>query len=428
MAATALPDELRPPLGIGEALVEADRCLACGEAHAPAPCLVACPAGVDVPAFVEALAGGDADGAARTILAANILGASCARVCPAEVLCQGACVLAEPIEIARLQRHALDRAPAAPARLRPQAEPSGFRVAVVGAGPAGMACAGELALLGHAVTLYDERPEPGGLVRYAIAPYRIEREPLPVELELLRGLGVELRLAHRVDEPELRALVDGADALFLGIGAGRDTDVRYRGDELAGVWTSLDFIEALKTGVPPQVGRRVAVVGGGNTAIDVAREALRLGADDVTLVYRRSRRELPAYPHEVEDAEAEGVHFQWLAAPTRILGDAHVTGLECVLMALGEPDESGRRRPAPIEHSEFVLAADTVVKAIGQRGHEHVAGLRLAHGSLVVDGEGRTSDPKVFAGGDAVNGGASAVEAVRAGRDAARAIDGWLRR
>ena len=408
----ALPDELRPPLDVGDALVEADRCLGCGEAHAPAPCMVACPATVDVPSFVAEIAEGDTPGAARVILAQNLLGGSCARVCPVEVLCQGACILDRPIEIARLQRFALDHSPATPRHLRPRAAASGRRVAVIGAGPAGMACAGELALRGHEVTLYDERDEPGGLVRAAIAPYRIEADPLPAALELLRQLGVAVHFGRRV---ELSDLVEDADAVFLGIGGGPDSDVRYDGDDIEGVWNSLTFIDRLKHGGPLDVGRRVVVVGGGNTAIDVAREALRLGADDVTLLYRRTRREMPAYPHEVDEAADEGMHFQWLATPTRVLGDDRISGVECVLMALGEPDESGRRRPEPIEGSEFVLECDTLVRAIGQAGPR-----------IEVDGDFRTDNPKVFAGGDAVNGGASAVEAVRQGRDAAIAIDRWL--
>ncbi|HEY8407924.1 MAG TPA: FAD-dependent oxidoreductase [Gaiellaceae bacterium] len=409
--AIALLDELRPPLVPREALLEADRCLACGEAHAPAPCRVACPADVDVPAFVGALADGDTDAAARTILAANLLGGTCARVCPVEVLCEGACVVRDAIPIGKLQRYALDRSPASTARLRPQAAPNGRAVAVVGAGPAGMACAGELALRGYAVTLYDERDEPGGLARFAIAPYRIAREPLPRELRVLRELGVDLHFGRRI---VLADLEDYA-AVFLGVGAGPDTEVAYPGDAVLGVWNSLDFIEGIKRGAPPAVGRRVVVVGGGNTAIDVAREALRLGADDVTIVYRRTRNELPAYGHEVAEAEAEGVRFQWLAAPRRVLGDPRVEAVECELMRLGEPDESGRRRPVPIDGSEFVLPCDTLVKAIGQ------AGPRVEVGETW-----QTSDPRVFAGGDAVNGGSSVVEAVREGRDAAVAVDRWL--
>ena len=409
--AVVLPDELRPPLAFKEALVEADRCLACGEAHAEAPCRTACPAGVDVPRFVAALAVGDTDAAARTILDANLLGATCARVCPVEVLCEGACVVRDAIPIARLQRFALDHSPPTVARLRRPAAPSGRCAAVVGAGPAGMACAGELALRGYAVTLYDERDEPGGLARFAIAPYRIGREPLPSELRVLRGLGVEVRFGRRVSTTDL----DAFDVVFLGVGAGPDTGAAYPGDDLPGVWNSLDFIKRIKLGAPAAVGRRAVVVGGGNTAIDVAREALRLGAEEVTIVYRRTRDELPAYPHEVAEAEEEGVQFQWLAAPVRVLGEERIEGVECTRMELGAPDESGRRRPTPIAGSEFVMPCDTLVKAIGQAGPK-----------LEVDEHGQTNDPRIFAGGDAVNGGNSVVEAVRAGRDAAIAIDRWL--
>jgi dihydropyrimidine dehydrogenase (NAD+) subunit PreT len=411
VVAVALPDELRPPLQLREALLEADRCLACGEAHAEAPCRVACPAGVDVPTFVGALAEGDTDAAARTILAANLLGGTCARVCPVEVLCEGACVVRDAIPIARLQRFALDRSPAAVGRLRPKAAANGHCVAIVGAGPAGMACAGELALRGYAVTLCDERDEPGGLARFAIAPYRIGREPLPHELRVLRELGVDMRFGLRLSVEDL----NGFDAVFLGVGAGPDTEVAYPGDDIDGVWNSLEFIERIKLGAPPAVGQRVVVVGGGNTAVDVAREALRLGSDDVTIVYRRTRDELPAYCHEVAEAEKEGVRFQWLATPVRVLGNRRVEAVQCVLMQLGEPDESGRRRPRPISGSEFVLPCDTLVKAIGQAGPQ-----------IEVDDNWQTTDPRVFAGGDAVNGGSSVVEAVRAGRDAAVAIDRWL--
>lgn len=271
-----------------------------------------------------------------------------------------------------------------------------------------MACAGELALRGHAVTLYEARDEPGGLARFAIAPYRIGREPLPRELRVLRELGVEIEFRRRVEREQL----DAFDAVFLGVGAGPDTEVAYPGDDVPGVWNSLDFIERIKLGAPPAVGRRTVVVGGGNTAIDVAREALRLGAEDVAIVYRRTRNELPAYVHEVAEAEEEGVRFQWLAAPVRVLGDAHVQGVECTLMRLDEPDDSGRRRPVPVDGSEFVIACDTLVKAIGQAGPK-----------LEVDESWQTSEARVFAGGDAVNGGSSVVEAVRAGRDAAAAID-----
>jgi glutamate synthase (NADPH/NADH) small chain len=425
----ALTRELRPPLAPAEALLEADRCLGCGGSHAPAPCFAACPADVDVPGFVGALADGDRLAAARTIFAENLLGGTCARVCPVEVLCEGACVLRRPIAIASLQRFATDAAllEREPTVLRERAAANGRRVAVVGAGPAGMVCAGELAALGYAVTVHDEHREPGGLVRYAIAPYREQAEPLPEEAAALAALGVAFRLGEHVEAAEL----DYADAVFLAVGLGADVAVSYPGDDLTGVWRSLPFIEALKTGAPPRIGRDVVVIGGGNTAMDCAREALRLGAELVTVVYRRTRDAMPAYAHEVDEAEAEGVRFQYLAEPARFLGTHHLEGVECRLTTLGEPDSSGRRRPVPVEGTEFTIRADTAIEAIGQRARTELAdrieGLVFDHGALEIDPEtGQTSNPRFFAGGDLTSGGAGVVEAVRDGKRAARAIDGWL--
>ncbi len=429
--------ELRPPLSEQEALLAADLCLECA-GLAQAPCVAACPAGVDVPGFVGAIARGDLAGAAQTIFAENFLGGTCARVCPAEVLCEGACVLEHegrpPVQIAALQRYATDWAFAERILPRRPATATGHRVAVIGAGPAGLACAGELASRGHAVTIFDEREEIGGLVRYAIAPYRQQLEPLPDELAALEALGVELRLGVAIDSREaLDAIAAEAEAVFVGVGMGPDVDVGYTGDELPGVWESLRFVEALKTGRPPEVGRRVAVIGGGNTAMDMACEALRLGAEHVTVLYRRTEAEMPAYPHEVEEARREGARFEWLVSPLRFLGTEHVEGVECRRMELGAPDESGRRRPEPVPGTEFVVPADTVVKAIGQRPRAEflgwIEGLELDRGLVSVDPEtGQTGNPKFFAAGDATNGGATAVEAVRGAKLAARAIDERLGR
>ena len=426
--------ELRPPLADEEALAAADLCLECA-GRAPAPCIIACPADVDVPSFVEAIAHGDPRRAAETIFAENFLGATCARVCPAEVLCEGACVLEHegrrPVSIAALQRYATDWAFANDVFPRAPAQPNGRRVAVIGAGPAGLACAGELAASGYSVTVFDEREEVGGLVRYAIAPYRQQREPLPDELRALEALGVELRLGVRITcRDELERIADGADAVFLAVGMGADVQARYPGDHLLGVWESLRFVEALKTGHPPDVGRRAIVIGGGNTAIDVAREARMLGAE-VTLVYRRTDAEMPAYPHEVQEARDEGVHFEWLAAPVSFLGAFRLEGVECRRMRLGEPDESGRRRPEAVPGSEFTLPADCAIKAIGQQPRaellDWVDELELRGGTLEIDPEtGRTGNPKFFAAGDVTNGGATVVEAVRGAKRAARAIDEWL--
>lgn len=428
---------LRPPLSETLAMVEAERCLECGGPAAPAPCVLACPADVDVPGFIGALARGDPLEAAAIIFAENPLGGSCARVCPVEVLCEGACVLDKagrrPVEIARLQRYATDQALSRGLKFQRSVRVNGKRVAVIGAGPAGLACASELAALGYGVTVYDARPDCGGLIRYAIAPYRQVHEPLPQEVDRIAQLGVEFRMNFPVDNPErLGAIEREANAVFLGIGLGGDVEVRYPGKDLPGVWNSLAFIEAIKLGRPLWVGPRVVVIGGGNTAIDVAREALRLGGSDVTVVYRRTEAEMPAYRHEVREARKEGVEFRWLTAPLRFLGNGRrLDRVECQRMVLSEADESGRRRPEAVPASEFVIPADTVILAVGQERRTEllgwIDGLRLDDGLIVVDqASGQTTNPKYFAGGDAVNGGDTVVEAVRAAKVAARGIHRYL--
>jgi glutamate synthase (NADPH/NADH) small chain len=419
-------DDLHPALSPAEAVLEADRCLECGGPHAPAPCALACPAGIDVPAFVAQIADGDPGSAARTIFAENILGGTCARVCPVEVLCRRDCVLLHdgrrPIEIGALQRYATEWAYAHDVPLREPVPANGKGVAVVGAGPAGLAAAGELAARGYRVTVFDEREQVGGLVRYAIAPYRQSNEPLPDEARLLEELGVEFVLQMRIDLARLRELEDAFDAIVLAVGMGADTDVSYDGDDLDGVWESLPFIERLKTGEAPAVGRRVAVIGGGNTAVDVAVEAKRLGADVSLLLYRRTEHEMPAYEHEVDLARDEGVEIHFLVNPVALVGEGRVEGVRCAQMRLGEPDESGRRRPEPVPGSEFVIPVDTVVKAIGQRPRDEFLDLIES-----ADEDGRTSNPKIFAAGDAINGGASVVQAVREAKRAAAALDGGRR-
>jgi dihydropyrimidine dehydrogenase (NAD+) subunit PreT len=443
MATVASPteplfEELARPLTRAEAIDEADRCLECGGPYAEAPCVSACPAGVDVPGFIRAIAREDARAAAATIFAENLLGGTCARVCPVETLCEGACVLAHegrrPIEIGRLQRFATDVALDAGLPLRRGRPRNWYPVAVIGAGPAGLACAGELAALGFDVTVYDERVEPGGLVRFAIAPYRQQREPLPKEVRALERLGVKFELGLAIDTPEALAYIDSFnDAVVLAVGMGPDADVAYPGDDLSGVWNSLPFIEAIKTGNAPQVGSAVVVIGGGNTAIDVARESLRLGAEEVTLVYRRTRAEMPAYEHEVEEALEEGMRIEWLTVPLQFVGSASLEGVLCRRCRLGDPDASGRRKPEEMPGTEFLLPVTTAVKAIGQRPrselYAHIAGLELDGGRIKVDPEsGQTTNPKYFAAGDATNGGATVVEAVRGAKIAAFGVDRWVGR
>jgi dihydropyrimidine dehydrogenase (NAD+) subunit PreT len=422
MAAIHAFSELRPPLDTDAALLEADRCLFCAGPYAPPPCAAACPVGVDVPRFVREIADGRPLAAARTIFDDNLLGATCARVCPVEVLCEGACVLLhegrKPIEIARLQRFAADAALAVHQPLRTRASGNGCTISVVGAGPAGLACAGELAAHGFAVDVYDTHDEVGGTVRTAIAPYRQVVDPLPAEREALAELGVEFHFGVRVgSREELAALVDASDAVFLGVGLGSDRPLDCPGTQLPGFWQSLEFIEALKYGATPEVGERVVVLGGGNTAIDVARESVRLGAQHVTIAYRRTRDLMPAYGFEVDEASEEGVVFEWLAAPVEMLGKRAVEGVLFDRLRLGEPDSRGRHSLEPTGE-RFMLLADTVVSAIGQASRPE-----LVEWGVDIDDSGRTNLAHVYAGGDVVNGGASVVQAVAEGRRAARAIE-----
>ncbi len=429
--------DVKPLLSEEETLVEADRCLQCGGVYATAPCTVACPADVDVPTFIAQVAAGETGAAALTIFEQNILGASCARVCQVEELCEASCVMISqdetPIAIARLQRFATDWAYAHGVAPREKAAANGRRVAVIGAGPAGLAAAGELAVRGYSVTVYDERAEVGGLIRYAIAPFRQQSEPLPDEAKALTGLGVEIKLGTAITTKDALAEIENeAEAVFLGIGLGEDVDVKTPGDDLEGVWESLPFIEALKGGNPPKIGKRAAVIGGGNTAMDVAREAVRLGAEEVTVLYRRTQAEMPAFPHEYEEALEDGVVFKWLTLPVAFKGEnGRLSSVECQPMKLGEPDDSGRRRPEPIEGADFDLPVDTIIKAIGQRPREEflglIEGLELEWGQIKINPEtGQTTNPKYFAAGDAINGGATVVQAVGGAKVAVAGIEAFL--
>jgi glutamate synthase (NADPH/NADH) small chain len=419
-----------PPLDDNEALHEASRCLYCYDA----PCTHACPTHIDVPKFIRRIATGDPVGAAKAILEANILGHSCARVCPVEELCVGACVLnaeGKPIAIGRLQRYATDHVYANGIDLFRAGAPTGKRVAVVGAGPAGLSCAAELAKLGHAVTVFEKRQLAGGLSTYGIIVLREPVEVALAEVEMVRRLGVTIQTGVSLGEDvTLDELRRDFDAVFLAIGLGAMPRLGIAGEEH--IIDGLSWIERSKFAPETMtVGREVVVIGAGNTAIDAATVAVRLGAEHVTIVYRRSRAEMPAYDHEYAFARLEGIDFRFLTQPVRVVvEDGVVRGLACVRMRLGAADASGRAAPEPVPGSEFVLPCDQVIAAIGQEKPHWLErfGIAMVGGYVRVDDRLRTSLEGVWAGGDCIraSGSASTVMAVEDGKRAARAIHAAL--
>ncbi|HXP83707.1 MAG TPA: NAD(P)-dependent oxidoreductase [Bryobacteraceae bacterium] len=416
--------ELLPPLSVQEALVEAHRCLFCYDA----PCTHACPTHIDIPRFIKKIATDNLTGSARTILDSNLLGATCARVCPVEELCEGACVLGQnhrPVMIGRLQRYAMDHVYDRGGPTNTLAPSTGRSVAVIGAGPAGLSCAGELARRGHSVTIFEKRELGGGLSTYGIISLREPVEASLREVVMIERMGVKIEtdreLGRNISFYQLR---EDFDAVFLGVGLGATQTMGIPGEEL--IVDGLDYIESSKlNGTGMKIGRNVVVVGAGNTAIDCAIVAQRLGAETVTMLYRRSALEMTAYAHEFEFIKKEGVTVRFLTQPVRVLADqGRIIGLECVRMELGPAaDGTGRRAPAPVDGSEFVLAADQVVKAVGQQ-KLLVEGLKVDRGFIQVNAEFETSVPGLFAGGDCVRakGSASTVMAVEDGKLAAAAI------
>lgn len=426
--------EVKPPMTPNEARVEASRCLYCFDA----PCVQACPTHIDIPLFIRKIATDNLTGSAVTILESNLLAGTCARVCPVEELCEGACVLGEdhkPIEIGRLQRHAMDHLFARGTQPLTRKPANGRRVAVVGSGPSGLSCAGQLALEGFDVTVFEKSELPGGLSTYGIV---VLREPIRVSLEevaFIESLGVEIRTGIEVGKDVSPAeLLEAYDAVFLSVGLGRVPQLFIEGEDAAGVTEALGFIAdtklAEKDGLENlrdiELGRHVAVIGAGNTAIDAATIARRLGAERVTIVYRRTDREMSAYDHEYEFAKSEGVEFRFLSQPVRVLSEnGRVTGLECVRTELSA---DGLRE---VPDSSFVLECDQVIKAIGQEkltAMFEAFGVEHERGYALVDESMRTSNGKVFAGGDCVRlkGDATTVAAVQDGKLAARHISGWL--
>jgi len=418
--------ELLPPLTRHEAAVEAARCLMCYDA----PCTHACPTHIDIPKFIKKIATSNLRGSARTILDSNLLGATCARVCPVQELCEGACVLGaehKPINIGRLQRYAMDFAFEIGADLFQPAKATGKKVAVIGAGPAGLSCAGELVKRGHGVTLFEKRDLAGGLSTYGIIGLREPMEIALAEVNMLKKLGIKVEtgkeLGTNVTLPELQA--DFA-AVFLSVGLGSTTTLGIPGEEY--ILDGLEYIEQSKLDASKlAVGRNVVVIGAGNTAIDCATIARRLGANLVTMVYRRSEKEMTAYAHEYDFIKREGVRFSFLTQPVRVEAEnGFVKALECLRVSLGATDASGRPSPQPVPASAFVLPADQIVKAIGQERPSLASLLKLKteRGFIEVSREFETSLPGVYAGGDCIRarGAASTVMAVQDGKLAARSI------
>jgi glutamate synthase (NADPH/NADH) small chain len=389
-----------------------------------------------VPGFIKGIATGDLVGSARTILSANILGASCARVCPTEVLCAGACVLNDlherPIDIGRLQAFATDDVVFGDSTLLTIAPPTDFNIAVIGAGPAGLSCAAELAQRGHDVTVYDANEEPGGLNTYGVANYKMDRSTSLAEVEFIRRFGVGFRQGTAVGrDVSVDELVTWHDAVFLGVGLGSVPPLGIAGEGLVGSVDALDFIADVRAGEADVDGQRIAVIGGGNTAIDAVTQAARLGADRVYLVYRRGRDEMRAYPHDIERALTSGVEFVHWSAPVRVEGDSHVQALVCERTE-HVTAEDGSVQLIAIEGTAYSIPVSMVMRATGQAKRssflDGIEGVVTdGGGRVVVDSGFRTGNDRIWAGGDCVNGGKEVVNAVAQGKAAALDIDRALR-
>ena len=427
-----------------QAVAEAKRCLQC-----PQPkCVEGCPVDIDIQAFIKLIAERKFDEAIAKVKEKNSLPAICGRVCPQEEQCQNVCVMGkvgEPVNIGRLERFVADYEMKKGAETPRKQAPTGKRVAVIGSGPAGLITAADLAKLGHEVVVFEALHKLGGVLTYGIPAFRLPKEIVQAEADYVRKLGVEIKpnaLIGRLHTiPEL--LKNGFTAVFIGTGAGLPTFLGLPNESLGGIYSANEFlirVNLMKSyafpnyDTPIRVGEKVAVIGAGNVAMDSARCALRLGAKEVYIVYRRSRNEMPARAEEIENAEEEGIILKLLTNPTKFFGDEQgwVKQMECIKMRLGEPDQSGRRRPIPIESSEFIMNVDTVVIAIGRTPNPIIQrtteGLQTTkRGTIVVDEEtGQTSLEGVYAGGDIVTGEATVISAMGAGKRAARSIHDYL--
>lgn len=428
-----------------QAVEEANRCIQCKKPK----CVEGCPVGVDIPEFILALREGDMPGAALSLKRKNSLPGVCGRVCPQEVQCESRCVLTKkgaPIAIGRLERYVADweketkKCP--PCEMMP---PSGKSAAVVGSGPAGLTCAADLSRMGHKVTIFEALHDGGGVLVYGIPEFRLPKSIVRSEIEYVKSLGAELELDSVVGrQVQLSELLEGGyDAIFLGIGAGAPRFLNIPGENLSGIYSANEYLTRVNLmkaykfpdyDTPIKKGNKVAVVGGGNVAMDAARSAVRLGADEVHIIYRRSREEMPARKEEADNAMEEGVIFDFLTNPTRFLGDHRgmVNAMEAVQMELGEADASGRRSPRVKKGSEHMVEVDTVVIAVGTVPNPLITSSTpelqtTKWGTLVVDEKGRTTMEQVWAGGDITTGGATVISAMGAGKIAARDMDDWLR-
>jgi len=428
-------EEIHPPFSKNSAIAEANRCLYCYDA----PCIKACPTHIDIPAFIKKISTGNMLGSAKTILESNWAALTCAKACPVQVLCEGACVYndkEEPaIQIGRLQRFSIDNYfEKGRPKLFSLEKKNGKSVGVVGSGPAGLACGAELALLGYEVTIYEANKIPGGLNTWGIAPYKTRQVDSLKEVELVKSFGVEIQTNVDVGKNiSFDELNKKHNAVFIGIGLGESTELKIPGEDLKGVVNAIDFIEEVKKEKWPlvNIGKSVAVIGAGNTSIDAATESVRLGADKVMILYRRSEEEMSAYDFEFDLAKKDGVTFHFLTSPKKIIGKNSVEGIECVKMTLSNLEKVKRRTPVEIPNSNYVIPVDMVIKAIGQGAKtkflNSISGLKMDEGKVIVNPENyQTGNEKVFAGGDCINGGKEVVNAAYDGKKAAHGIHEYL--
>jgi len=436
---------------VEQAVKEAKRCIQCKKPS----CIAGCPVEIDIPAFVAMIADGKFDEAAKKLKEKNNLPAICGRVCPQETQCEKVCVFAkkgEQIAIGRLERFAADWEINKAGDARPASRQGGremrgakkgnkAKVAVVGSGPAGLTCAGDLAKMGYQVTMFESLHETGGVLTYGIPEFRLPKKIVQFEIDGIRDLGVDVKVNTLIGRTLTieDLLARGFKAIFIGAGAGLPQFLKIPGENLGGVYSANEYLTRVNLMkaylfpeylTPVKIGKKVVVVGGGNVVMDAARVSLRLGADEVTIVYRRSEKEMPARAEEIENAKEEGVKFRLLTNPTRMIGkNGWISQIELLKMELGAPDESGRRRPVPVKGSEFLIDVDTVVVAIGNNPNpllpRMIKGLKVEKwGGIIADpGTGQTSLTYIYAGGDIVSGAATVIEAMGAGKKAAKAID-----